>query len=145
MSAAAVLRGAVRALGEARMVFRAFRRTRPFWGGLWAMAAGLWIIRAMNFSVGIALTSDWPYLAGFLVGGGLVLFGLVVLIAPLYRGLMGLLCLLLALLAFPMANLGGYVIGSVVGLFGASMILAWGEKRPRRTVRQSSRSEEVHA
>ena len=118
-------------LTEARVVTRAWRRTRPFWGGLWTILAGLWIIRAMNFSIGIALTSDWPYLAGFLVGAGLVVFGVTAWLAPLYRGLIGLLCLLLALVAFPAANLGGYLLGSVLGLVGASMIWSWGEKRPR--------------
>ncbi|UDY23203.1 DUF6114 domain-containing protein [Nocardioides sp. Kera G14] len=124
-------------LREARLVFRAWRRTRPFWGGLLTMLAGVWIIRAMRFSIGIALTSNWPYIAGFLVGGGLVLFGLVAWFAPIYRGLLGLLCLALSLLAFPMANLGGYLIGSVVGIFGSSMIWSWGEKRPRGMRRSS--------
>lgn len=139
MSAAVMLGASQRALREARLVFRAWRRTRPFWGGLWAILAGLWIIRAMHFSIGVALTSNWPYLAGFLIGAGLVLFGLVAWFAPLYRGLLGLLCLILALLAFPIANLGGYLVGSVLGILGASMIWSWGEKRPRGVRRTDGR------
>lgn len=130
------------ALREIHVVFRAFRRTRPFWGGLWCIVAGLWIVRAMNFSIGIALTGDWPQVAGILIGAGLVLFGLVVWVAPLYRGLMGLFCMILALLAFPMANLGGFLVGSVVGIFGASMILAWGERAPARRRRPARADEE---
>lgn len=128
---ASLARRALGVLDEGRTWFRLFRRTRPFWGGVWTIVAGLWIIRAMRFSIGIALTSDWPYLAGFLIGAALVLFGIVVWFAPLYRSLLGILCLLLSLLAFPAANLGGYLIGSVVGIFGASMMWSWGEKRPR--------------
>lgn len=127
-----LVRKAIGWLGEARVVFRALRRTRPFWGGLWCILAGLWIIRAMNFSIGIALAGSWPQVAGILTGAGLVLFGLVVWVAPIYRGLMGVFAMILALLAFPMANLGGFLIGSVLGIFGASMILSWGDKPTRR-------------
>lgn len=130
--------------------FRAFRRTRPFWGGFWTILAGLWIIRAMNFSIGLALTGGWSYAAGYVMGGGLVLFGVVTWVAPHYKGLCALVAFIIALLAFPTANLGGYLIGSVLGIIGSSMIWAWGEKKPkkpkgtgRRAVRDVGRDAEV--
>jgi hypothetical protein len=112
--------------------FAAFRRTRPFWGGLWMILAGLWIVRAMNFSIGLALTGGWSFAAGYVMGGGLILFGLVAWVAPHYRTLTGLVGFLIAVGAFPTANLGGYLVGSVLGVIGASMVWAWGEKKPRR-------------
>jgi hypothetical protein len=124
-----VLRRGVR---SARAWFRAFRRTRPFWGGVWTIAAGLWIVRAMSFDVGLALSGGWSTSAGYVMGGGLVLFGLVAWFAPHYRALAGFVAFLVALGAFPAANLGGYLVGSVVGVVGSSMIWAWGEKKPRR-------------
>jgi hypothetical protein len=111
--------------------FGMWRRTRPFWGGLWMILAGLWIVQAMNFSIGLALTGGWSYAAGYVMGGGLALFGLVAWVAPHYRTLTGLVGFLIAVAAFPTANLGGYLIGSVVGIIGASMVWAWGEKKPR--------------
>ena len=123
------LRRGVRA---ARLWLRAFRRTRPFWGGLWTIAAGLWIIRMMSFDVGLALTGGWSTSAGYVMGGALVLFGLVAWSAPHYRTLCGVVAFLVALGAFPSANLGGYLVGSVLGVIGSSMIWAWGEKKPRR-------------
>ncbi|WGY01429.1 DUF6114 domain-containing protein [Nocardioides sp. QY071] len=121
-----------RRLGAARRALRGFRRTRPFWGGLWCILAGAWIIRAMFFSFLLAVSGGWSYSAGYILGGGLVLFGLVAWFAPHYRGLVGLLAVGLALAAFVAANLGGYLVGSVLGILGGSMVWAWGEKAPRR-------------
>lgn len=123
------------ALGAARTWFRAWRRTRPFWGGLWTVLAGLEIVKAMSFSIGLALTGGWSHSAGYVMGGGLVLFGLTAWFAPHYRGLAGILAFLIALGAFPWANLGGYVLGSVLGIVGSSMIWSWGPKRPGRRER----------
>jgi hypothetical protein len=113
--------------------FRAFRRTRPFWGGLWCILAGAWIVRSMFFSFVLAVSGGWSYSSGYILGGGLVLFGLVAWFAPHYRGLLGVLAVLLALAAFVAANLGGYLLGSVLGILGGSMVWAWGEKAPRRS------------
>ncbi|KRC52839.1 MULTISPECIES: DUF6114 domain-containing protein [unclassified Nocardioides] len=113
--------------------FRAFRRTRPFWGGLWCILAGAWIVRSMFFSFVLAVSGGWSYSSGYILGGGLVLFGLVAWFAPHYRGLLGVLAVLLALAAFVAANLGGYLLGSVLGILGGSMVWAWGEKTPRRS------------
>ncbi|MEV4999936.1 DUF6114 domain-containing protein [Nocardioides sp. LML1-1-1.1] len=119
-------------LKEAWAWFRAFRRTRPFWGGLWCLAAGAWIIRSMFFSFVLAVSGGWSYSAGYILGGGLVLIGLVSWFAPHYRTLLGIMAVLLALAAFVAANLGGYLLGSVLGILGGSMVWAWGEKAPRR-------------
>ena len=113
--------------------FRAFRRTRPFWGGLWCILAGAWIVRSMFFSFVLAVSGGWSYSSGYILGGGLVLFGLVAWFAPHYRGLLGVLAVLLALAAFVAANLGGYLLGSVLGILGGSMVWAWGETTPRRS------------
>lgn len=129
-----------RALNGSRRWFRAFRRSRPFWGAVWMILAGLWIIRAMNFSIGIALTGGWSYAAGYVMGGGLVLFGVVSVLAPHYRTLTGLVGFLVAVAAFPTANLGGYLVGSLLGIIGSSMVWAWGEKKPRKVAKRRQRA-----
>ncbi|MFT4287171.1 DUF6114 domain-containing protein [Nocardioides sp.] len=131
------------ALVSAWLWFRAWRRTRPFWGGLWCIVAGAWIVKAMSFSIGLALTGGWSYAAGYVMGGGLILFGLVTWLAPHYRSLCGLVAFLIALGAFPTANLGGYLVGSVLGVIGSSMIWAWGEKKPRRPAGRATSGGEV--
>lgn len=135
----------LRTLNTARLWFRSWRRTRPFWGGLWTILAGLWIIRAMSFSFGLALTGGWSYSAGYVMGGGLALFGLVAWFAPFYKSLAGVVGFLIALAAFPTANLGGYLIGSVIGIVGASMIWAWGPKKRRRSASAADKHADKHA
>lgn len=135
------IRSALRALDVVRRWFRAWRRTRPFWGGLWTVLAGAEIIKAMSFSVGLALTGGWSHSAGYVMGGGLVLFGLTAWFAPHYRGLAGIVAFLIALGAFPTANLGGYLVGSVLGIVGSSMIWSWGPKKPRTPRRHRARGD----
>lgn len=133
------LRLAVGGLGAAWTWFAAFRRTRPFWGGLWTMLGGLWIVRMMSFDLLLAVSGGWSYSAGYVLGGALVLFGLVAWFAPHYRSLVGVLAFLVALVAFVAANLGGYLVGTVLGIVGGSMIWAWGEKKPKPATRAGRR------
>lgn len=134
-TAASVL---LRALGRAYAWFNAYRRTRPFWGALWTVAAGAWILRAASFPVEIALLGQPSPSAHYVMGGGLILFGALACVTPYYRSLCGLMSFLLALVAFPTASLGGYFLGTLFGLLGGSMIWAWGEKRPRKRDRISA-------
>jgi hypothetical protein len=137
--AARVARVVVHALNVARLWFRAWRRTRPFWGAVWTLLAGAEIVKLMSFSFGLALTGGWAYSAGYVMGGGLILMGLTALFAPHYKSLAGILAFVIALGAFPTANLGGYLLGSVLGIIGASMIWSWGPKRPTRRMRRVAR------
>lgn len=139
------LRRILHALNLVRLWFRAWRRTRPFWGGLWTILAGAEIIRAMSFSIGLALTGGWSYSAGYVMGGGLILFGLVAWLSPRNKTLAAILAFLIALGAFPTANLGGYLIGSVLGIIGSSMLWAWGPKKPTRRSRRGVRAARVGA
>jgi hypothetical protein len=134
----------VRAAREARRLFAAFRRTRPFWGGLWTIVAGAWIVKMMSFPLGIALNGGWSYSSGYVIGAGLIVFGLMAWVAPRYRMLAGVASFILAIVAFPVADLGGYLVGSIVGISGASMILAWGDK-PQKAGKRRSGGEEIAA
>ena len=125
-------------LDQGRLWFRAWRRTRPFWGGLWAVLGGLEIIKLMSFTLLTAVSGGWNYSAGYILGGGMALFGLVAWFAPHYKTLCGIAVFLIALFAFPTANLGGLVLGTVLGILGGSMIWAWGEKRPSRRDRRGA-------
>lgn len=128
-------RAVLHGLNVARLWFRAWRRTRPFWGAVWTILAGAEIVKMMSFSFGLALTGGWAYSAGYVMGGGLILMGLVALLTPHYKGLAGVIAFLVALGAFPTANLGGYLVGSVLGIIGSSMIVSWGPKKPSRRLR----------
>ncbi|MBM9462127.1 hypothetical protein JL108_01625 [Aeromicrobium sp. YIM 150415] len=122
--------------------FTAFRRTRPFWGGLWLLLGGYVVIDFASSSIGFAVQGGWSASSGYILGGAMVLFGLVAWFTPHYSGLVGLLGVLTALAAFVGSNLGGFLIGTLLGIVGGSMVWAWGEKKPRARGRRARSPED---
>lgn len=55
------------------------------------------------------------------------------------RVLAGLSAMVIALVAFPAANFGGYVLGTLFGIVGASLVLAW---RPLPAAEEAAADEE---
>lgn len=115
---------------NARLRVRDFRQTRPFWGGLLLLLAGADIIHFAGAPLSLSMSAGWSANAGYVLGGGLLLFGLASWFSPDYAPLLGLLGVLAALAAFVSANLGGLLIGTLLGIVGGSMVWAWGEKKP---------------
>jgi len=112
--------------------FRAVRRTRPFWGALWLLLGGYDVLYFSRTPVNLVIAKGFNGSAGYILGGGMMLFAAVALVAPHYKSLVGLMGVLLALAAFIGVNLGGFLIGTVLGILGGSMIWGWGEKKPRK-------------
>lgn len=135
----------IRGVTAARTWFRAFRRTRPFWGGLWLVLAGVVVVRFMLFPLGLAVSGGFNTSAGYILGGALVMFGLVAWFAPHYSAFTGILGVMTALAAFVGANLGGFLLGSLLGILGGSMVWGWGDltpsdRRRRSRARRAARS-----
>lgn len=114
-----------------RRVFRAFRRTRPFWGAVWLALGGAVIIHWSSTDLGVVLAQGWSSGAGYVLGGALIVFAVVAVVSPMYAKVLGIFGVLVALVAFPMSNLGGFVLGSAFGIIGGAMVWSWGEKKPR--------------
>lgn len=124
------------AAGSAWSWFGAWRRTRPFWGGLWLIGGGAVVIHFTRSPLGIALSGGWSGSAGYVIGGAMAAFGAAAWFAPLYKSMTGLMGVGLALAAFVSANLGGFLLGSVLGIVGGSMVWGWGPKPARSGRRQ---------
>lgn len=126
--------GPNRRLPGARAVrwFRAYRRTRPFWGALWLALGGLVVVKFNSYPLGLAMTGGFNRSAGYILGGAMVLFAGVALVSPLYARLVGVLGVLSAMAAFIGSNFGGFLVGSVLGIVGGAMIWGWGELVPPR-------------
>jgi hypothetical protein len=124
-------------LQRARSLARAYRRTRPFWGGLWLALGGLIVMKLNSYPIGMAMAGGFNRSAGYILGGSMLLFGVVAWVSPVYARLVGLLGVLAAMAAFVGSNLGGFLVGTVLGIIGGSMIWGWGELRPRRNKRSA--------
>ncbi|MER6382707.1 DUF6114 domain-containing protein [Streptomyces sp. NPDC001250] len=114
---------------RARHRFRDWRGERPFWAGLFTSMAGLpilyWPYARLDLG-GIPLAMSTTSGAGALVIGVLLIaLGLILWYQPHLRVFAGIATLLLTLLSFPVANLGGLFLGLIAGLIGGSLACSW--------------------
>lgn len=116
---------------SARRWFRAFRRTRPFWGGLWLMLGGYWVLHYNAAPIGVIVATGMGGLSGWLIGGGMFVCGLIPWFAPSQRYTVGFMGTVLSVVSLVASNLGGFFLGMAFGILGGTMLLAWGPKRPR--------------
>ncbi|MEV6839339.1 DUF6114 domain-containing protein [Streptomyces sp. NPDC051133] len=114
---------------RARRRFRTWRGERPFWAGLFTSTAGLPILYwpyAHLALGGIPLALSTTSGAGALVIGVLLIaLGLTLWYQPHLRVFSGIATLLLTLISFPVANLGGLFLGVITGLVGGSLACSW--------------------
>ncbi|UBU08913.1 DUF6114 domain-containing protein [Nonomuraea gerenzanensis] len=105
---------------------RLWRRSRPFWGGLFIVAAGLELlsiplaVNALPVAVMFGRVG-----AGFLIALTLVIAGVLVWLQPGQRMFLGLVSVLLSMASFVYSNLGGFLIGMLMGLLGGMLTMAW--------------------
>ncbi|HVK24330.1 MAG TPA: DUF6114 domain-containing protein [Actinokineospora sp.] len=119
-------------LGVGWRWFRDFRRTRPFWGGLWMMLGG-WTIMSLTIApIVVMLSAGASGVAGYVTGGGLMVLGLIAWFAPTQRLVAGVMGGILAVAAFVASNLGGFLLGTLLGILGSAMVFGWGPKKPRK-------------
>lgn len=95
------------------------------------MLGGYAVVRFSYSPISVMVGGGWNSSAGFILGGSMILFGAVAWFAPHYSRLVGVMGVLFALAAFIGSNLGGFLIGSLLGILGGSMIWGWGEKPQR--------------
>ncbi|MFD3418643.1 DUF6114 domain-containing protein [Streptomyces decoyicus] len=107
------------------LTWRRWRKGRPFWGGLAAVIAGAEICAIPLAPLKIMLQQGIAGIPSVLMGLVMIVMGLSAWFAPHYRGLAGVLTVLCAAAALVMSNLGGFLIGTVIGILGGSMIFAW--------------------
>lgn len=109
----------------ARMRFRHWRRTRPFWGGLWSIVGGLLILAGPLSAVKVILVAGQVVWMGIAVGVLVTVFGLFLWFAPSQRQVAGVLIVVLALISFITSDFGGFLLGMILGLTGGAMGFAW--------------------
>jgi len=117
---------------RARLGFRRWRRTRPFWGGLIALLGGIEILLSERAPVSVVVHLGAQGLAGFVLPVVLVLCALLLWFNPAQRIFYSILAVLVALASFITSNLGGFVLGMLLGIVGGSLAFAWTPGQPPR-------------
>lgn len=113
------------ALRTGRAAFRAWRGARPFWAGLFVLLAGAEILflalapPALLPAMGIGGIGTW------LMGALLVTAGVLLWFLPALRVLLGVAAILFTLVSLVTSNLGGFLLGALLGLIGGALACAW--------------------
>ena len=131
------------AVATARSRFRRWRRSRPFWAGVWAMAGGGVIAYVPGTAFRLVLVSNGSLVLGVLVGALVGAFGLMLWFLRPVRVILGVLILLLSLVSFFTSDFGGLLLGMLLGLVGGSMALAWVPAKTGRRQRRAALHELV--
>lgn len=114
-----------------RRRFRAWRRSRPFWGGLLCLLGGLEIALIPLTAYRIILVSHSVAFAA-LVGAVIAILGLMLWMTPAHNKLYGLVALVLALVSFVTSNVGGFLLGGLLAIIGGALGFAWDVVPERR-------------
>ncbi|MCG6498593.1 DUF6114 domain-containing protein [Kitasatospora sp. A2-31] len=112
-----------------RRVFRNFRRSRPFYGGLLAMFAGVPImyfpyakLSLNGMTVAMATTAG---AGSLIIGVLLIVLGLTAWFQSAVRVFAGVATMLLTLVSIPVSNLSGFGMSLLPGLIGGGLMVAW--------------------
>ncbi|MEU1285962.1 DUF6114 domain-containing protein [Kitasatospora sp. NPDC005856] len=120
----------------ARPVKRDWRGGRPFWGGLLVTLGGAEILFTLKAPLPVILHIGMQGLAGYLVPAVMMLCGLLILFNPAQRLFYSILAVLASLASWVTSNLGGFVIGMLLGVIGACLTFGWLPEQPLRQGRQ---------
>jgi hypothetical protein len=114
-----------------RASWRAWRRSRPFWGGLLLTLAGLEMLLIpltgvlARGQIKLVIYVGVGGIFGILIGGLLVACGLALWFNQAHKTFYAIAGLLLAVLSFIGTNLGGFFIGMLLGIVGGSLAFGW--------------------
>ncbi|MDO7867949.1 DUF6114 domain-containing protein [Nocardioides jiangxiensis] len=128
-----------------------YLKTRPTAGSLVLAAGAYFVLRPV-------VDSTFQFLAYlgtggaqiYILGGGMLAAALVSFFMPAQRHFPALMAMAFSIASLPLANLGGWLIGMILGIAGSGMIFAWTpysetqlakieEKRQRRLERRQGK------
>ena len=130
--------------------FAVWRRSRPFWAGLWTLLAALelWSIpflqpllvqHKLNIKIaGIAGVSTMAITPALLMMAAAMWF------APGYRIFAGVFTLICALLSMVVSNFGGFLLGMLLGVFGGGLAFSWQPRLTEEQITAQARAEQAY-
>ncbi|MFJ8581795.1 DUF6114 domain-containing protein [Micromonospora sp. NPDC093277] len=114
--------------------FRRWRRSRPFWGGLFTVLAGTEIFGSTQATLaGLTLKMGPTGFLAWLIPTILVVCGLLLWLSPQQRIFYSVVAAVTAVYSLIGVNLGGFFLGMLLGIVGAGLGFAWMPSRPAST------------
>ena len=119
--------------------WRRWRTARPFAGGLLVLLSGAEILLAVRAPLPVVLHVGMQGMIGYLVPVLLLLCGALLLLNPAQRLFYSTIAAVFALTSWATSNLGGFVLGLLLGLIGSALAFAWTPHRAHRPPGHSHR------
>jgi hypothetical protein len=111
--------------------FRLWRRTRPFWGGLFTVLSGLEIFATTQGSLGgLSFQMGPTGFLSWLIPTILVACGLLMWFTPGQRLFYAIVAAATAVFSLIGVNLGGFLLGLLLGMVGSALGFAWAPMPP---------------
>jgi hypothetical protein len=111
--------------------FKRWRRSRPFWGGLLLLLAGCELILIplgslfLHGAVKLVIYIGIGGVFGVLIGVLMITAGLLLWLSPAHKTFYAVAGVVLAILSFIASNLGGFLLGMLLGIVGGGLAFAW--------------------
>lgn len=112
-------------LKRLRATFRSWRRSRPFWAGVFVLFGGAVIILLPLAPLPVMLEIGFAAIAGVVIGLVLIIGGLFFWFTPSNRVFVSVITAVASVISLPASNLGGLVIGMMAGIIGSCLAFAW--------------------
>ncbi|MDN3017620.1 DUF6114 domain-containing protein [Paenibacillus sp. BSR1-1] len=101
-----------------------WRKQRPVWGALLTIVSGLMILWVpLNLYLSTFLPGSIAII-GLLFGGLITLIGIVALFFPNASKILGIFTIFLSILSV-IGALGGFLFGTIFGIIGGALLMAW--------------------
>lgn len=130
--------------------FKTWRGQRPFIPGLLLVLSGAVMLAPAYLTIHVSdllvMISTISGVSTLLIGAVLIMFGIGMWSQPLAAPYLGVLAILVAIVALPTSNIGGFVVGSLLGIVGGALGLAWEDRdeKPRgKHFRKKKRAQEL--
>ncbi|MET8194641.1 DUF6114 domain-containing protein [Micromonospora sp. NPDC005686] len=111
--------------------FRRWQRSRPFWGGLFVILAGVEMLVSTRLTLnGLSFSSGATGLLSLLIPAILVTCGVLLWLSPAQRLFYSIVAAVTAVYSLIGLNLGGFFLGLLFGIVGSALAFAWVPSRP---------------
>ncbi|CAH0345296.1 hypothetical protein BCI9360_01578 [Bacillus sp. CECT 9360] len=127
------------------MGFKGWRKSRPFWGAMVIIVSGITILWVpMNLYLSTFLPGSVAMI-GLLFGGLIMLTGMLAMFFPNSSRMLGIMTIFFSILSV-IGALGGFLFGTIFGIIGGSLLIAWRPaevKEPQRKLEMSERPAKI--
>ncbi|SCE88429.1 hypothetical protein GA0070607_2779 [Micromonospora coriariae] len=118
-------------VAQAWRIFRRWQRSRPFWGGLFIILAGVEMFASTRMTLnGLSFHSGATGLLSLLIPVILVTCGLLLWLSPAQRLFYSIVAAVTTVYSLIGLNLGGFFVGLLLGMVGSALAFAWTPTRP---------------